>query len=271
MNCTQRPSLSACLLLTSLLVGSSWVRAQNTATKILVGKTRVTVIAGYTGNDKLPAPQQIVIHDFDVPSEIITIDDSHAARLHSNGLIAHMKGDTGQDQDPAIVAEKVQAAFSKTLLSDLGKSTIPITRSPLGANPDASAGTLIIRGSFTTVNQGNRGKRIVIGLGRGASDVQAHVNISLLTADGPILLSEFNVDSSSGKKPGAAETMGIGGAAASVAANGAEDSKATVEGDTARMAHAVAKELKAIMTAQKWIPGPDSGNAAETSGTKQPQ
>ena len=95
---------------------------------------------------------------------------------------------------------------------------------------------------------------MIIGFGRDASDVKAHVVASLIGAQGPIVLAEFELRSESGKKPGAAATMGVGGAAASVAASGAMDGKATVEGDTARMARAVPKQIGAIMTTVLWIP-----------------
>ncbi|WP_052200165.1 DUF4410 domain-containing protein [Terriglobus sp. TAA 43] len=238
--------------------------AQNKAEKLLVGDTKVTVIAGYKGEAKLTVPAKIVVHDFDVPSEIITVDHSPASHILSNSPIARMKGDAGQEEDPPAIARKVQAAFSKTLLNDLKKTSIPSTASALGANPEEPAGTLIVRGNFTTIKQGNKTTRMMIGLGRGASDVQAHVVISLLTDNGPILLSEFKVDAASGKKPGAVETMGVGSVATSAAAGAATDGKSSVEGDTARIANAVAKEMNTIMTAQGWIASQPSSDKPQT-------
>jgi hypothetical protein len=81
---------------------------------------------------------------------------------------------------------------------------------------------------------------MMIGFGRGASDVQTDLVVSLTTSNGPVTVSEFNLNSKSGKKPGAAATMGAGAAAgASVGAAGATYHKATVEGDASRMANAV--------------------------------
>ena len=136
MNSTHRfPFGVAYLLFPCILAFASLAHAQNTVEKVLVGDTKVTVTAAYTGKDRLPPPTNIVLHDFDIPSEIITIDNSPVAHILSNDPIAHMKGDAGENQDPAAVAEKVQAAFSNTLLSDLKKSPVPVTESPLGANP----------------------------------------------------------------------------------------------------------------------------------------
>lgn len=239
--------------------------AQNKAEKLLVGDTKVTVIAGYKGEAKLAAPAKIVVHDFDVPSEIITVDHSPASHILSNSPIARMKGDAGQEEDPSAIARKVQTALSKTLLNDLKKTSIPSAASPLGANTAEPAGTLIVRGDFITIKQGNKTARMMVGLGRGASDVQAHVVISLLTDSGPILLSEFKVDAASGKKPGAVETMGVGSVATSAAAGAATDGKSSVEGDTARIANAVAKQMNTIMTAQGWIPSQPGGEKPQST------
>jgi hypothetical protein len=97
---------------------------------------------------------------------------------------------------------------------------------------------------------------MMIGLGRGASDVKAHVIVSLATSVAPVTIAEFDITSESGKKPGAAATMGAGSVAAGAAAGGSTDNKATVEGDTIRMAKAVAKEIENIMAKQDWIAAP---------------
>jgi hypothetical protein len=249
----------------ALLTFSRGVFAQNTAEKILVGDTKVTVVAEYKGTEKLAAPTLIVLHDFDVPSEIITVDHSPLAHM-PHVPILHKKSD-GDDTSPSTIADKVQMAFTKDLMANLKKSSIPVTVSPLGANPETAAGTLIIRGDFTTVKQGNKTARVMIGLGRGASDVQAHVVITLITADSPILLSEFNVNAASSKKPGAVETMGVG-VAASAAADTAVDGKATVEGDTSRIAKAVAKALTNIMIARQWMSAPAAANTQNAFAPK---
>jgi len=128
---------------------------------------------------------------------------------------------------------------------------------------------LVVQGYFTAVNEGNRSKRIMVGLGRGASDVCARVKVSLITTNvQSVLLSEFNLTSESGKKPGAAEGMGASRAAAGAAASSAGgvaagnvgDAKASVEADSDRMAQAVARHIEQLMSSQKWISMPQQGN-----------
>jgi hypothetical protein len=109
-----------------------------------------------------------------------------------------------------------------------------------------------------SLNEGNKSKGVMIGFGRGASDVQAHVTVLMITENGRIVLEEFNLDSKSGKKPCAAATMGVGSAAACLAAGSVGDEKETVEGDGSRIGKAVAKQIEDAMTAQQWIAAPQA-------------
>lgn len=113
------------------------------------------------------------------------------------------------------------------------------------------------------------GARMMIGFGRGASDVKAHVIVTLTAPSSPVLLAEFDLESESGKKPGAAATMGVGSAAASVGTSTATDSKASVEGDTTRMAKTVATEIEDLMIAQQWIPPMKTSKQTETAQASQ--
>src|SRR5262249_53779930 len=99
--------------------------------------------------------------------------------------------------------------FSDTLEKELGKTSIPF----VSASPEAAVNILIVRGEFTKIDEGNRSKRVMIGFGRGATDVQAHVTVLLDNgSSAPVVLSKFKLNSASGKKPGAAATMGVGSA-----------------------------------------------------------
>ena len=239
--------------------------AQNAVEKVLVGNTKVTMVHSYSGKDKLPKPALVTVFDFDLPIDVVTIDRSAEAHILNHDPIARMKGDAGQASDPAAVAQKVRAAFSKRLINELKKTKIPVTLADSSPTSDSSASVLTVRGAFTAVEQGNMGARMMIGFGRGASDVKAHVIVSLTAPSSPGLLAEFDLESESGKKPGAAATMGVGSAAASVGTSTATDSKASVEGDTTRLAKTVAMEIENIMVAQQWIPAMKTSDRTETA------
>jgi hypothetical protein len=251
------------ILVTSMFAGFLPSFAQNTAEKIFIGNTKVTMLHSYSGPDKLPKPALVTVFDFDVPPDVVTVDKSVPAHVLDNDPIAHMKGTAGQKSDPAAVAAKVQAAFSKQLIKALKSMPMPVSSAASGGDSVSLPNVVTVHGEFTAVKQGNAAVRMMIGFGRGASDVKAHVVVSLNTSSTPVVLAEFDLSSESGKKPGAAATMGAGAAAgASVAASGATDSKATVDGDSARMAKVVAAEIENVMVAQQWIAPPK--NAKQT-------
>ena len=252
--------------LAALFAASLSSSAQNAVEKVLVGNTKVTMVHSYNGKDKLPKPALVTVFNFDLPIDTVTIDRSMEAHILNHDPIAHMKGDAGQASDPAAVAAKVQAAFSRRLINELKKTKIPVASADSSAASNPPAYVLTVRGAFTAVKQGNMGARMMIGFGRGASDVKAHVIVSLVAPGSPVLLVEFDLESVSGKKPGAAATMGVGSAAASVGTSTATDSKASVEGDTTRMAKMVATEIEDLMVAQQWIP---PMKTSKQSGTAQ--
>jgi hypothetical protein len=241
------------------------MRAQSSVQKVMVGDAKVTMLSSYQGAP-LPKPSQTVVYDFTISDDLVQMDNSAAGRLAARGPLSRMKGSS--DATPEAVAANVEATFSKTLVSELGKTSIPTTKAE-SAYAKPAANTVVVHGEFTAVNQGDKTKRMMIGFGRGASDVQAHVTVSLTTDKEPIVLAEFDMKSDSGKKPGAAATMGAGSAAASVAAGGATDKKATVEGDATRMAKAVAKQVEAVMAQQKWIADPQAQPASQTNAVAQ--
>ena len=229
--------------------------AQDAAAKLLAGDTQVEVVASYQG-DPLPKPYKILIVDFTVPPDVVSMDQSAAVRLQRRRL---QRREPDADWSTEASAKQVQAAFAETMISELQKTAVPAETVPAD---DAAmpACTLMVHGEFTTINQGNKTKRMMVGFGRGASDVEAHVTVSLTTDAQPVVLSEFNLKSKSGKKPGAAAGMGVGSVAVGAAAGGVGDRKASVEADASRMARAVARQIGELMVSQKWISAPQPGN-----------
>lgn len=259
--------LRSIAIATILTATGATSNAQSTVQNIMVGNAKVTMLQSYNGTNKLPKPATAIVYDFNVPGDVITIDNSAAARLSAHGPRARLQGNTGNELDPASVAASVQSEFSQTLVNELNKTSIPATSGGLSAASDLPVNTLTVHGDFIAVNQGNKTQRVMIGLGRGASDVQAHVTVSQVTGSAPIVLAEFDLNSESGKKPGAAATMGASAAttAAASAASNQANNKDTVEGDTSRMAKAVAREIENVMAAQGWIPATSQPQAQSAS------
>jgi Domain of unknown function (DUF4410) len=183
-----------------------------------------------------------------------------AQRAASYGVVAHMKGDTGRDASQSRVAADINAAFAKTLKTELKKRSLTAGTTAGGSESNAPAGTLFVRGNFTAVKLGNKSELVFLGFGLGASDVKSHISVSLNTEQGSVLLAEFDLNTKSGKSPGAAVPIGPGSIAVSVATSDIGDRKATVEADASRMAKAVAKQITKILSNGQWAAPP-----AETS------
>jgi hypothetical protein len=254
------PARLALWILAGLASLAAPLQAQNLAKRVLLGDTKVEVVAKYQG-DPLPKPDKVLVYDFNVPSDVISVDTSPAARLHRQRATAEAAGSAGG------VAREVQTAFAKALLRELQQASVPAAAAG-GTDTPAPPHTLQVQGEFTKIDQGNKTQRVFIGFGKGASDVQAHVKVSLAAEQQPepVVLLEFKVKSQSGKKPGAAATVGAGAAtmgavsapsaAAGVAAGGITDTAATVEADAGRMAKGVAKQIADLMASQAWAAPP---------------
>jgi hypothetical protein len=237
-----------------MAIAGGTAMAQNSAGNILSGDAKADVLKRYSGPDALSKPDKILIHDFAVPAGGITTDESIAGRLHRTILL---RRGVDEDSSPEALAKQVQAAFAKALADELKKENIRTVNIPgHKMSPDegvVSGSDLVVDGEFISIKEGDETKRIMIGFGRGASDIKTHVTVSLVTKGQQTVVLEFNLSSESGKKPGAVATMGVGSLAVGAAAGGVSDRKSTVEADASRMAKLVAKQIEAFMANQKWL------------------
>ena len=241
----------ACCVLYLLAMTAQAATAQSSAGNIVTGEAKVEIVSTYNGSETLAKPEKVMIQDFTPVGDII-MDESAAARLHRRLSLKH-----GSDEDstPEVLTQQVQAAFSKTLVEEFTKVNVQSERYfDSGGAPTAAV--LIVEGEFIAIDEGNKSKRIMIGFGRGASDIKTHVVVSLFGKGNKTVVLEFNLNSASGKKPGAVATMGAGSLAVGAALGDAGDKKATVQADASRMAKAVAKQIEVFMITQKWITTP---------------
>ena len=236
--------------------------AQSKAGNILTGDAKADVVNRYNGPATLAKPDKIAIHDFAFPVGGIAMDESVAARLHRSVML---RRGVDEDSSPEVLAQHVQAAFAKALASELKKTNIQTVSMPgqqSAAKGVKSESDLVVEGQFVAINEGDKSKRIMIGLGRGASNLKTHVTVSTVVEGRPTVVLEFNLSSESGKKPGAVATMGVGSLAVGAATGGVSDRKSTVVADASRMGSLVGKQLEAFMAEQKWISNTSEGKPA---------
>jgi hypothetical protein len=258
-----KQSLMAIALTLSLvgyqaMADESAPKARPTSTgNFYTGDAKLVVVSRSPEATVLPQPAQIVLDDFGVPVDAVTVDDSLAARLHRRHLQRAGKDD---DSTPQILAQHVQAAFFDGLSAELKKVNVPSHRG-VGAAGDGAGSALVVSGAFTAIDEGNEVKRIMIGFGRGASDIKAHVTVSSVTAGRATVVLELDMTSESNKKPGAAVTS-EGSLAAGTAEKAIGDRKSKVEADAQRMGKLVAKQVEGLVTEQKWVYSPVPATAS---------
>ncbi len=212
----------------------------------------------YTGA-KLARPDVVLVRDFAVTPGEVQLDRGIGARL-----VSAMGGASASAQEVA-VARQVVGAISTTLAAEINKLGLPAQTS------GAAVGTawekrLVIEGQIISIDQGNRTRRTMIGLGAGHSDVEADTQaLYEIRGTPPRLVESFEAAAKSGRKPGLAEGLGAGMALDRVATSAAvsagaaaasEVSGATVEDDGSRMGKEIAKKLAPFFAAQGWIPQP---------------
>jgi hypothetical protein len=159
------------------------------------------------------------------------------------------------------IGRKAAQALSERLVKEIRGMGLPAQRAH-GAPPSWGR-TVMIKGAFLSIDEGNRTARVVIGLGAGRSEIQATVEVLEARRDErPKTLAEFVVDAKSGLKPGMAETMGAGAAAGNLAAAAAVSAAGSVaseslgtgvDDDARRAAGKIAEQLRPFFVRQGWI------------------
>ena len=111
----------------------------------------------------------------------------------------------GATLDPAVRARQVVDLMSKSLVAELSERGVAVRR--LGPREPLPADGWVVRGVFTSVNEGNQLQRAVIGFGAGQTDVQVLVSIDDLARGTPKPIYELDTKADSGKLPGAVITL----------------------------------------------------------------
>lgn len=218
--------------------------------------TTVDMVSEYEGH--MAQPDRMLIYNFAVSPDEVKLDE---------GVSAEVQAMAGHPQPPWTekeleVGHTVANALAAALEAELRKMGYPAYRSS-GMPADRGDKVLVIEGQLTSVNQGSRAERVVIGLGAGHSDVKTYTQIYDLQPQGRKLLEQFTTDARSSYKPGMAETEGASaamghwamGLVAGVGLNVATEKYSdNVNEDAKRTAEQIAKQLNQFFMNQGWVP-----------------
>jgi hypothetical protein len=222
---------------------------------IACAPTKVEPVQSYQGT-RLPRPEVVVVSDFIAAPEQVKLDTGLGATLRNAA------SGTSASEQRTEDARKVSAAISKVLAAEIRKLGLPAVQS---SEPSAqtAANKLVVGGQILSIDEGNRTRRNLIGLGAGKSDVQARADIHYYAGGAsPLEVESFVASAESSRKPGAAETMGVGAATGRVAESAAVGVgtgmapalSGDVDADGERLAKAIAMQLARFFVSQGWIP-----------------
>ena len=211
----------------------------------MAGCARVSTGHVQKTTDRLPRPAVILVHDYQVSPDEVQLDSALSSRIKRA-----VKG-TPKTEDQLKVEQEVSRTLTTTLVDEIRK--LGIAAEPARMASPVAGPTLSIEGQVVSINEGNKAKRLVIGLGSGASEVQTLTQVYEATSgDGPRLIEDFSTTTKSSRKPGFGPMAGFGAAAAGGLGVATALSQ-TVEADTKHGAKQIAKELAKLFVEQGWI------------------
>jgi len=224
-------------------------------TAVLSACTSVEVDPEAGAMERLSRPDRVLVYNFAVTPQEIQLDAIGSEITKTFDGTA----DSAQEQQ---AGRAVADALAKHLVSTINDMGLYAVRA---SGPVPPAGTdLLIMGQLVSIDEGNAAERMIIGLGAGRSDVEAHAQVYESVAGRRIAIESMSGDAKSSLMPGAAETMGVGGltghllvstaiTAGSQFAN--QTLSANVDSEAGRLGDKVADQLKTLFVRQGWIAG----------------
>ena len=238
-------------VMTSAAAGLAMVAMALTA---MAGCARVSTAHVQKTTDRLAKPALVVVHDYEVSPDEVQLDSALSSRLRRA-----VKG-TPKTEDQLKVEQEVSRTLTTTLVDEMRKLGIPAE--PATMRSPVAGPTLSIEGQIVSIHEGNKAKRLVIGLGSGASEVRTLTQVYEMTSeDGHRLIEDFYTTAKSSRKPGFGPMAGFGAAAGLAASHAAAAGgvgvatslSQTVEADVRHGAKQIAKELATLFVEQGWI------------------
>jgi Domain of unknown function (DUF4410) len=181
----------AYLLLVVATIGCAGAKVQQSSSAAPISATR---------------PTAVVVYPFAADASDVSLNSSIFQKAYRNM--------SGEDQNEAQLQLAHQTAqnICVQVAANLTQKGINTTCLQRGVPPTGS-NVLILDGQFTDISEGNRLRRLVIGLGAGQSKVDSVVQIIQKTDEGTTEVMDFSTSADSGYMPGAGITGPAGAAA----------------------------------------------------------
>jgi hypothetical protein len=215
------------------------------------GASKLTSLEVYEGKP-IPRPDRIVVYDF-----VANAADLPAWSTAAQKYRDQTSAGTEEEQQ---TARELGVQIAREVVAEIRALGLTgVTNSPATA---AQPGDAILIGYFAGLEEGSKGKRVMIGFGSGSSEVQTHVEGYLMTANGPRKLGAAATDAGSGKSPGLLLPIAVVVATANpiglivgggMQAHSALTGKNTIQGQAKETAKIIGEELEKAFKRQGWI------------------
>jgi hypothetical protein len=214
----------------------------------------VQTVESYLG-PPMPRPDRVLVSYFSIAPEQMRLDQGISAR------IIRATGDQPLGAQELQAAKDTQVALAEQLVVRLTKYGLP---AEIAASNEGQGTGLLVQGQIVGIDEGNRTRRVLIGLGAGKSTVSADTQLYYVSGTvRPRFVSAFEGRADSGNMPGATETMGAGAAAQRVGTSavltgathaGAETRRTGDTAEAGQLADAIAQRIGQLAVDQGWIP-----------------
>jgi hypothetical protein len=166
---------------------------------------------------------------------------------------------SGDRGERAELARAVARSLSEQLVAKLQERGVRAERASASQAPPVNA--LVLKGQFLSIDEGDQMKRMVIGLGAGASELRARVQAYQATGSGLRRIAEAEAEASGSKTPGMAIPVGAGAAAGRAATaavvsggmNVVREVRSSMDADAGHMAEEIAKRVEAFYRSRGWL------------------
>jgi len=158
------------------------------------------------------------------------------------------------------MGRRLGAQVAAELVKEIREMGLPAVGAVGQAAPQVD--DIVIIGYFASIDEGRAAKRMVIGFGSGAAEMETRVEGYLMTPQGLRKLGAGTVDAGGGKSPGVAVPLAVTIATANpvglivsgaAKVGGEATGRTTIKGTAERTAKKIADELRVAFQKQGWI------------------
>jgi Domain of unknown function (DUF4410) len=186
----------------------------------------------------LHEPDMMIVNNFAVDPADVKLDRGQMAKTMRED------GQRPPNAEEARIGELVSEKLAAALVDELREVGIKAVRT----SPDIKPGdtTIVLNGTFLTVDQGNQTERVWIGFGVGGSQLRTRIQ----AVQAGQVVAQADTSTKSGLTPG---MLANPGTAAAASTGFSETVLATVEADARRTAKEVARKLRKGYQDRGWL------------------